>query len=74
MNINDSLSAVTSSLKEVISLGLTLVFVALVVDLLFPGTTYIVTSVSGLVTSFTSQGLVGLISLIVFVAIYNATD
>lgn len=74
MNINDSLNTVTSALKGVISLGLTLAVVALVVDILFPGTTNIVASVSGLVTSFTSQGLIGLITLIVFVAIYNARD
>lgn len=74
MNINDSLNTVTSALKGVINLGLALAVVALVVDLLFPGTTNIVANVSGLVTSFTSQGLVGLITLIVFVAIYNARD
>ncbi|MCK4742746.1 MAG: hypothetical protein KAT25_02875 [Sulfuriflexus sp.] len=53
---------------------MTLAVVALVVDLLFPGTTNIVSNVSGLVTSFTSQGLTGLITLIVFVSIYNARD
>ena len=69
MNIEGALNTVTTSLKGVVALGLTLATTALVVDLLFPGTTNIVQGVSGLVQQFTSQGLVGLITLIVFVAI-----
>jgi len=69
MNINDALSTVTSVAKGTVGLGLSLVTVALVVDILFPGTTGIVSNVSALVSSFTSQGLVGLVTLVVFVAI-----
>ena len=69
MNINDALNTVSSVANGVVGLGLSLITVALVVDILFPGTTGIVSSVSALVTSFTNQGLVGLISLVVFVAI-----
>ena len=69
MNVSDALNAVTSAAKGVVGLGLSLVIVALVVDILFPGTTGIVSNVSALVSSFTSQGLVGLVTLIVFVAI-----
>ena len=69
MNVNDALNTVTSVANGVVGLGLSLVVVALVVDILFPGTTAIVSNVSALVSSFTSQGLVGLVTLIVFVAI-----
>ena len=69
MNVTDALNTVASAAKGVVGLGLSLVIVALVVDILFPGTTGIVTSVSALVSSFTSQGLVGLVTLLVFVAI-----
>ena len=71
MNINGALSTVTDALKGITGLGMTLAATALVVDLLFPGTTNIVSNVSTLVTSFTSQGLVGLIALIVFVALFS---
>lgn len=71
MNINGALSTVTDALKGITGLGMTLAATALVVDLLFPGTTNIVSNVSALVTSFTSQGLVGLIALIVFVALFS---
>ena len=69
MNINGAIETVSSVIAGVVSLGVSLAGLALVVDLLFPGTTNIVGNVSGLVNSFISQGLVGLIALIVFVAI-----
>ena len=73
MVINEVLDTVTSIAKGVIGLGLSLVTVALVVDVLFPGTTNIVASVSGLVESFTSGGLTGLIVLVIFIAIASRT-
>ena len=73
MIINEVLDTVTSVLKGVVGLGLSLVTVALVVDVLFPGTTNIVASVSGLVESFTSGGLTGLIVLVIFIAIASRT-
>ncbi len=71
MNINSAVNTVTSTITAVISLGVSLVGLALVADILFPGTTDIVGNVSGLVNSFMSQGLVGLIALIVFVAVLS---
>jgi len=71
MNVDGALSSVTDIAKGVIGLGMSLAAVALVVDLLFPGTTNIVGNVGTLVSSFTSNGLVGLISLVVFVALFS---
>jgi hypothetical protein len=71
MNINSAVDTVTSTIAAVVSLGVSLVGLALVADILFPGTTDIVGNVSGLVNSFMSQGLVGLIALIVFVAVLS---
>tara|TARA_B100000029_G_scaffold311966_1_gene304474 strand:- start:1016 stop:1234 length:219 start_codon:yes stop_codon:yes gene_type:complete len=69
MNINEALGTVTSVAQAVVGLGLSLVVVALVVDVLFPGTTDIVNSVAGLISQFVDRGLVGLVTLIAFVAI-----
>lgn len=69
MNINEALGTVSSVAKGIVGLGLSLVVVALVVDVLFPGTTDIVNSVAGLINAFAGHGLVGLVTLIVFVAI-----
>lgn len=61
-------------MKGIVNLGLGLVVVFLVVDLLQPGTTNIVANLSGLVSSFTDDGVVGLITLIVFVSIFLGDD
>jgi len=71
MNINGALSTVTDILKGIIGLALALAATALVVDLLFPGTTNIVGNVVSLVNQFTGAGLNGLIALIVFVALFS---
>ena len=70
MKLNDTLHTVTVSLKGIMGLGMTLAVTFLVVDMLFPGTTNIVNNVADLVKSFVTHGLVGLITLIVFVSIF----
>ena len=52
-----------------ILLGILLILVAMVVDLLFPGTTDIVAGLSGLVNQFIDGGLVGLVVFIIVIAI-----
>jgi hypothetical protein len=71
MNINATFDMVSGVLKGVIGLGLTLAATFLVVDLLFPGTTNIVSNVSQLISSFTGKGVVGLVALLVFVALFS---
>ena len=71
MSIDSTLGSVSSALKGIVSLGLSLAVVFLIVDVLVPGTTNIVSNVAALVTSFTDQGIVGLITLIVFVKIFG---
>lgn len=71
MNVNDAFGTVTNIAKGAVGLGMSLAVVALVVDLLFPGTTNIVGNVATLVGSFTSKGLIGLITLIVFVSLFS---
>lgn len=71
MKVNDVMNKVTDSIHGIMGLGLSLAVVFLVVDLLFPGTTNIVNNVATLVNSFIGHGLVGLITLIIFVAIFT---
>ena len=70
MKINDALNKVSDSIHGIMGLGMTLAVAFLVVDLLFPGTTNIVNNVAMMVKSFTAHGLVGLITLIVFITIF----
>lgn len=71
MKINDTLNTVSDSLKGIMGLGMTLAVAFLVVDMLFPGTTHIVDNVAGLVKTFVSHGLVGLITLMIFLSIFT---
>jgi len=71
MNITAAFDSVTDITKGAVALGMSLAVVFLVVDLLFPGTTNIVGNVATLVDSFTSKGLIGLITLIVFVSLFS---
>ena len=71
MKVNDALNKVTDSIHGIMGLGLSLAVAFLVVDLLFPGTTNIVNNVAVLVNSFIAHGLVGLITLIIFVSIFT---
>lgn len=71
MNVNEALNSVSGMLNGVVGLGMSLAVAALVVDLLFPGTTNIVSNVSSMIGSFVNQGLIGLVALIVFVAMFN---
>ena len=70
MKINDALNKVSDSVHGIMGLGMTLAVAFLVVDLLFPGTTNIVNNVAMMVKSFTAHGLVGLITLIIFITIF----
>ena len=74
MNVNEALNSVNSSLKGVVGLGMSLAVAFLVVDLLFPGQTNIVNNVAGMIGSFVDRGLVGLIALIAFVAMFSRSN
>lgn len=68
------LSSVSGACKPIIGLILNLAIVALVVQVVFPGFLVgydIVGQVSDLVGKFTSGGLTGLVTLMVFLALWD---
>ncbi|MCH7573978.1 MAG: hypothetical protein IIA59_02535 [Candidatus Marinimicrobia bacterium] len=72
VGIDSVLKSASGIAKAIIEFGLALIVVLLVVDIIFPDQpTGIVENVSELVKSFTSNGIVGLISLLFFLAIYK---
>ena len=71
MNIQGALNAVGGLVKGVTGLGLTLIPLFLVADIIDPGRTNIVSNLGQLVESFTSEGLVGLVALILVLAIVD---
>ena len=69
--IDSVLKSASGYAKSFVEFGLSLVVVLLVVDIIFGQTTGIVANVSTLVTAFTGNGIVGLISLLFFLSIYD---
>ncbi|MCH8328651.1 MAG: hypothetical protein IID15_09050 [Candidatus Marinimicrobia bacterium] len=69
--IDSVLKSAAGWLKSIVEFGLALIVVLLVVDIIFGQTTGIVDNVSALVTSFTGNGIVGLITLLFFLSIYD---
>ncbi len=69
--MNDLFNNVIGWTKAATELLLSLVVVALVVDILFGDVIHIVDNVAGLVDSFVSYGVIGLITLLFFLAIYK---
>ena len=69
MNLDSISTTLSDVVGALVKLGISLVLLALVVDVLAPGTTDIVANVAGVVNSFVDEGIAGLVAFIVVVAI-----
>ncbi len=69
--MNDLFNNVIGWTKSIVEFGFSLALVFLVIDVLFGDKTHIVDNVAGLIDSFVSNGVVGLIALLFFLAIYK---
>lgn len=69
--LKETFGSISAWIIDIVEIGLSLALVFLVIDLLFGPKTWIVTNLSDLINSFVSQGVVGLIALIIFLAIYK---
>tara|TARA_B100001105_G_C22009106_1_gene280751 strand:+ start:271 stop:489 length:219 start_codon:yes stop_codon:yes gene_type:complete len=69
MNIDSLFASVLGIIGGIIKISLSLVLLALVVDVFDPGRTDIVANLSGLINQFMDAGLAGLVAFIVVVAI-----
>jgi hypothetical protein len=69
MSIDSIFGPINNIVGALVKLGVSLVLVALVVDVFVPGQTDIVANLSGLINQFIDAGLAGLVAFIVVVAI-----
>ena len=69
--IRNALQSITGWGKEVVDFGVAGIMVGVVVDILFPGTTGVIDNIADLVGNISSQGVAGVIALLLFVTIYN---
>ena len=69
MNLDSISTTLSDVVGALVKLGISLVLLALVVDVFVPGQTDIVANLSGLINQFVDAGLAGLVAFIVVVAI-----
>lgn len=69
--VKESMSTVTGWLQDATELGLALILAFVVVDVLFPGTTGVVTNLGVIVEQFSKEGLAGLIALLLFLLLFK---
>lgn len=69
--IEDAMGSVSGILRSTISLGMAIAVAFLIVDILFGAQTNIVANLTTVIKSFVTQGVVGLIALIVFISMFN---
>ncbi|MBW1846108.1 MAG: hypothetical protein JRJ27_02975 [Deltaproteobacteria bacterium] len=69
--VKSILSGVKGWASDIVELLLALALIFLVIDILFGPTLNIVDNLVAVINSFVSQGVIGLIALLIFLAIYN---
>lgn len=70
-SVTDSISQLTGWLRSATELGLALVLAFVIIDVLFPGTTGVVTNIGTIVAQFSKDGLAGLIALLLFLIVFK---
>lgn len=66
-----SINNLNGWLKSITDLGLTIILVLLVLDILVPGSTNLISNIASVVASFSANGVTGLIALLLFLMIYK---
>ncbi|MAI42978.1 MAG: hypothetical protein ACJ0Q6_00035 [Candidatus Azotimanducaceae bacterium] len=70
-SIRETMSTISSGLKSLTELGVTLILAFVVIDVLFPNTTGVIANIGDIVAAFSSEGLVGLIALLLFLLLFK---
>ena len=70
-DVKKSISEVQGWLTTLTEFGISIIFVAVVLDILCPGSTGLITNINSIVSSFSGNGVTGLIALLLFMSIYR---
>jgi len=70
-SIKEGMSEITGWLRDATELGIALVLSLVIIDILFPGTTGIVSNLGAIVAQFSKEGLAGLIALLLFLVLFR---
>ncbi len=67
----DIIPKMNDMLTPIIELGVSLILAFVVIDVLFPNTTGVVNNIGVIVSQFSSEGLAGLIALLLFLMVFK---
>jgi hypothetical protein len=70
-SIKEAMTAITGWLRNLTELGISLILAFVVIDVLFPNTTGVVQNIGVIVGQFSEPGLVGLITLLLFLMLFK---
>ena len=70
-SVKDAMSQLTDWLRSATELGLAAILALVIIDVLFPGTTGVVTNIGTIVGQFSKEGLSGLIALLLFLVVFK---
>lgn len=69
--VKETFSMLTSWLQRFTEFGFALILAFVIIDVLFPGTTGVVTNIGVIVGQFSREGLAGLIALLLFLILFK---
>jgi len=71
MAYKDIIPKINDVLQPVIQLGISVILAAVIIDVLFPGNLGVVDNIGVIVAQFSSEGLAGLIALLLFLILFK---
>jgi hypothetical protein len=70
-SVKDSMSTINGWLRDATEIGVSLILALVIIDILFPGTTGVVSNIGVIVGQFSREGVAGLIALLMFLALFK---
>ena len=70
-SVKDAMSTINGWLRDGTEIGVTLILALVIIDVLFPGTTGVVSNIGTIVGQFSREGIAGLIALLLFLALFK---
>lgn len=70
-SIKESIGTLSGIIQTATEFGMTLILALVIIDVLFPGSTTVVSNIGAIVGQFSKEGLSGLIALLLFLILFK---
>ena len=70
-SVRDSVNTLKGIIQTATEFGMTLILALVIIDVLFPGSTTVVSNIGAIVGQFSKEGLSGLIALLLFLILFK---